>query len=179
MKGFIAVAAGIVTILGFFGLRTVYDLFPHKTDSSDQVPAPSYPVVNQSPEPATSVPSGSTVPAGSEGEARPVEQVHPRVPGTPPPSTSGPEYPFEFTLGDGEQQVLLSGQAAVSAQFNQLGEESFLTLRISIGGETTSHVVLAPGARFTLPVQEAQYYLSLLNLDLSGRTARIRIDRAR
>lgn len=33
MKGGIGVAAGLVTILGFFGLQTIYDLFP---DAKDQ-----------------------------------------------------------------------------------------------------------------------------------------------
>jgi hypothetical protein len=32
MKGGIAVLASLVTILGFFGLRTIYDLFPNVKD---------------------------------------------------------------------------------------------------------------------------------------------------
>lgn len=142
---------------------------------------PHTPPVSTTPEGSEhspSVPPGG-VPQTSEAPARPPEKVPPQsprdiLPSRPPQS----EAPFEFTLRDGEQQVLLSGQASVGVQFNQVGEERFLTLHINAGNEETSHAVLAPGARFPLRIQGAQYYISLLRLDLSGMTARIRIDRA-
>jgi hypothetical protein len=111
--------------------------------------------------------------------ARKSEEILRRSPRpTSPSPTPSPEVPLEFTLENGEQKVLLSGQAAVSAQFNQLGEENFLTLHIAAGGESTPYAALVPGKRLTLRIQEKEYYLSLLRLDLSGKTARIRIDRA-
>jgi hypothetical protein len=115
----------------------------------------------------------------SEVQVRKSEETFPQLPAALPPSTTpSPGTPFEFTLVDGEQKVLLSGRVAVGAQFNQIGEEDFLTLRVNIGDESTPHVVLAPGTHLTLRVQEEQYYLSLVRLDFSSRTARIRIDRA-
>lgn len=86
--------------------------------------------------------------------------------------------PAELALRDGEQAVLLSGQASVGIQFNQVGEESFMTLTINSETGSARHAVLSSGERVAFRVGEKQYYVSILNLDFAGKTARLRIDAA-
>jgi len=96
----------------------------------------------------------------------------------PPRVQKASELPAEFTLGDGEQKVLLSGQASVGIQFNQIGEEQFLTLRINSSEGSDSHPVLSTGARFPFRQGGSEYFVSVLRFDYAARTAVLRVDRA-
>ena len=167
-EGFYTKLAGIAAVLGVI-IAFLAWRYPHTQPLVDAAP--------ESSEYSPPAPPGGA-PETSEAPARPPEKVSPPSPRDIPPNRPPQaEAPSEFTLRDGEQKVLLSGQASVGVQFSQIGEERFLTLHINVGNEETSHAVLAPGARFPLRIQGAQYYISLLRLDLSGMTARIRIDR--
>ena len=87
--------------------------------------------------------------------------------------------PIEFALADGEQKVLLSGQAAVAAEFGKVGEEEFVTIRIHTGQKTENYAVLNPGARFEFSVGKEFFYLSVLRIDAAARQALLRIDHSR
>ena len=91
---------------------------------------------------------------------------------------SASELPAEFTLADGDQKVLLAGQASVGIQFNQIGEERFLTLRINSSEGSANHAILGTGARFRFRQAGSEYYASVLRLDYAAKTAVLRVDRA-
>ena len=97
----------------------------------------------------------------------------------PPPLTAAPapEVPAEFTLANGEQRVLLSGQAAVGVEFNQISGERFFTLRVSDQEGSIPHAVLGSVARFPFRVAGAEYQVSVLAADYDEKTVRLRIDR--
>ena len=84
---------------------------------------------------------------------------------------------MEFSLSDGEQQVVLAGQAGVAAEFGKIGDAEFVTIRINTGGKRESHAVLEAGARFEFTAQDQVFYLSVLMFDSNARTVRLRIDR--
>lgn len=100
-------------------------------------------------------------------------------PGTHPPlpQPRAPEFPLEVTLRDNEQTVFLSGRASVGVQFNQIGEEQFLTVRINTGTKSRSEAVLGGGARLPLLVGNMEYVVSVLGIDYSEKTAHVRVDR--
>ena len=89
---------------------------------------------------------------------------------------SGTELPVEFSLQDGEQKVLLDGQASVAVEFDRVGESEFATVVINVpGSEPTRHAVLSAGARFEFTVNGRRYFLSVVRL--AGETAAMRLDR--
>lgn len=114
------------------------------------------------------------------------EPPEPEPTPSPPESTDRPphteeaasELPAEFTLSDGEQKVLLSGQASVGIQFNQIGEERFLTLRINSAEGSVNHAILGTSARFRFRQGGSDYYVSVLRLDYAARAAVLRVDPA-
>jgi hypothetical protein len=97
----------------------------------------------------------------------------PKAPTPEPPS----KLPVEFSLSDGEQRVVLAGQAGVAAEFGRVGDQEFVTIRIHSGGKRENHAVLEAGARFEFAVQDQVFYLSVLKIDSGARTVRLRIDR--
>jgi len=122
-------------------------------------------------------PSGETgTTVGSAAEEPKKETPSP----LPPRSEMTPrELPAEFTLSDGDQKVLLSGQASVGIQFNQIGEERFLTLRINSSEGSENHPILGTGGRFPFRQAGSEYYVSVLRFDHAARTAVLRVDKAR
>jgi hypothetical protein len=115
--------------------------------------------------------------AGDERQPKRSSQVQVLRP--PRSARAAPDLPTEFMLGDGEQKVLLSGQASVGIQFNQIGEERFLTLRINSSGGSANHAILSTGARFPFRQGGSEYYVSVLRFDYTARTALLRVDLAK
>jgi hypothetical protein len=94
----------------------------------------------------------------------------------PPPHRARPAFPLDFTLRDGEQRTFSDDQASVAAEFNQIGSEDFVTLRVgTTGGESVPHAVLRAGARFPVSVAGSEYSVYVLRVDNSARTVEIRI----
>lgn len=121
-------------------------------------------------------------PSGETGTT--VESTTEETEETPPPDPprserTARELPAEFTLQDGEQKVLLSGQASVGIQFNQIGEERFLTLRITSSGGSENHPVLGAGGRFRFQHAGSEYYVSILSFDSAAKTAVLQVDKVR
>jgi hypothetical protein len=120
----------------------------------------------------------------------PAQTPHPRVEsGEEPhakerrsPTTSSqpvePTLPLDFTLRDGEQRTFLGDQASVAAEFNQVGSEDFVTLRVgTTEGESVPHAVLGAGARFPVRVAGNKYSVYVLSVDKTARTVGVRISR--
>jgi len=85
--------------------------------------------------------------------------------------------PLEFSLSNGEQKVLLAGQASVGVEFNHVGEMDFVTVRInSPGKEPEAHAALSTGARFDLAAGGKEYYVSILSVDQEARRVKLSID---
>jgi hypothetical protein len=102
----------------------------------------------------------------------------PKPPAPPPPTQQATsELPAEFTLSDGEQKVLLSGQVSVGIQFNHIGEEQFLTLRINSSEGSKNQAILGTGGRLRFRNANSEYYVSILRFDNAARTAMLRVDR--
>jgi hypothetical protein len=96
----------------------------------------------------------------------------------PPPRRDPPAFPLDFTLHDGEQRTFLDDQASVAAEFNQIGSEDFVTLRIgTTEGESVPHAVFGAGARFPVRVAQSDYSVYVLSVDKSARTVGVRISR--
>jgi hypothetical protein len=95
-----------------------------------------------------------------------------------PPRPHRPTFPLDFTLRDGEQRTLLGDQASVAAEFNQIGSEDFVTLRVgTTAGESVPHAVLGAGARFPIHVAGNSYSVYVLSVDKTARTVGVRISR--
>ncbi len=109
----------------------------------------------------------------------PGQKLDRQVPVLHPPRSArtAPELPTEFTLSEGEQKVLLAGQASVGIQFNQIGEEQFLTLRINSSEGSENHAILGTGGRFRFQHDGSEYYVTVLRFDYTARTAALRVDR--
>lgn len=56
-RGTIGIAASLVTILGFFGLRTVYDLFPEDGSVAGHIEVPANPITTETGNSVTPSPS--------------------------------------------------------------------------------------------------------------------------
>jgi hypothetical protein len=99
--------------------------------------------------------------------------------GTPaPPRHDRPALPLDFTLHDGEQRTFLGDQASVAAEFNQIGSEDFVTLRVgTTGGESVPHAILGAGARFSVRIAGNSYSVYVVSVDKTARTVGVRISR--
>lgn len=82
----------------------------------------------------------------------------------------------EFELADGEQRVILAGQASVAVDFTSVGEEHLLTLRVATGSESVPYPVLDAGERVSLAVGGKTFYVSVLRIDRAHKTVVLRID---
>ena len=124
---------------------------------------------------------GDTETVTESPEPEPEPTPPPPKPVDRPPRTekAASELPVEFTLSDGEQKVLLSGQASVGIQFNQIGEEKVLTLRINSSEGSENHAIPNTGARFRFREAGLEYYVSVLRFDYAARTAVLRVDKVR
>jgi hypothetical protein len=95
-----------------------------------------------------------------------------------PPHSDPPVLPLELTLRDGEQRTVLGDQASVAAEFNQIGSEEFVTLRVGTAdGESVPHAVLGAGARYPFSLAGSDYSVYVLSVDKAARTVRVRISR--
>jgi len=170
------IAAVLALVLGFLAWRCPY--LPPAPVSVTPESTPEDPRLRPGDAPAGS--SGETKSTNPEPQDSPIKpppregSTEPVLPLKPAPA---PEVPTEFTLSDGEQKVLLSGRASVGIQFNQLGEERFLTLRINSDGAPQVHAILGAAARYSFRVGEAEYQVSLLSADHGEKTASLSIDR--
>jgi hypothetical protein len=114
---------------------------------------------------------------------QPTAPVPPRGTGdaeepSPPPHRDHQALPLDFTLRDGEQRPFLGDQASVAAEFNQIGSEDFVTLRVSTTeGESVPHAVLGTGPPFSVRVAGREYSVYVLSVDKTARTIKVRISR--
>jgi len=127
------------------------------------------------PSPTTNVPSSQEKPPIRAEKQSPPESLTRRSAPTIPHT----EPPWEFGLEDGEQKVILSGRVTLSIQFNNVAGEEFPTLRLSVGDESTPHALLGAGERFKFSSKGRPYYVSVLSIDQSSKTVRIRVDAVR
>jgi hypothetical protein len=95
-----------------------------------------------------------------------------------PPHRDQPVLPLDFTLHDGDQKTFLGDQASVAAEFNQIGSEEIVTLKVgTTEGEPVPHAVLGAGARFPVRVAGNDYSVYVLSVDKTARTLEVRISR--
>ena len=84
--------------------------------------------------------------------------------------------PWELTLADGQQEVILKGQASLALQFNEVAGEEFPTIRVSAGATSIPNPILGAGERIEFSSQGLQYRVSVLSIDHDSRKVRVRID---
>lgn len=168
------VAIGV--LIGAFGVFVNWYYAPGRTGVTDQ-PSPS-------PAPtATHEPSPTPIPP--RHPSTPVDGGSPTsgggtVASPPSPPADAPSLPLEFTLRDGEQRTFLGDQASVAAEFNQVGSENFVTLRVgTTEGGSVPHAILDTdtGARFPVRVAGSEYSVYVLSIDKAARTVGVRISR--
>lgn len=82
----------------------------------------------------------------------------------------------EFDLADGEQRVLCSGRAGISAEFSKVAGVELVSLRVNELDTSTVHAILGSGARVKLRCDETEHYVSILNIDNSSRVIQLRLD---
>ncbi|MEA2604115.1 MAG: hypothetical protein QOF89_5107 [Acidobacteriota bacterium] len=154
----------IGVIVAIIGVAITWYYAPNRA----VVPEVVKPVGTPSPTPVESVPAPSP-------SASPVETVDPPA----PPHRDQPGLPLEFTLHDGDQKTFLEDQASVAAEFNQVGSEEFVTLKVgTTEGEPVPHAVLGAGARYTFRLSGNTYSVYVLSVDKSARTVGVRISRS-
>ena len=88
--------------------------------------------------------------------------------------------PLEFSLSNGEQTVLLAGQATVGVEFNSVGEENLVTVRThSPGREPETRAVLGtnPSDRFDLTAGGKEYSVVILRVDYEAGRVKFQLDR--
>lgn len=93
------------------------------------------------------------------------------------PEPTAPEQPIEFVLRDGQQEVVLDGRVSVAAEFFRFGEMDTATVHLKAEGEeqqNRSSVEQAKRIEFNL--SGVRYAASILEVDSTSRTIRIRID---
>jgi hypothetical protein len=168
-----AILSAIASIAAIFGLiLTLHDR--RETTSSAEMALTSTPA----PEGKTGIPPSGGTPEVNTPEPTPEPPAPPKDRTHPPlPQPRAPEFPLEVTLRDNEETVFLSGRASVGVQFNRIGEEQFLTVRINTGTDSRSEAVLGGGARLPLQVGNTEYVVSVLGIDYSEKTAHVRVDR--
>jgi hypothetical protein len=164
-----AIAAVIGVLVAVIGVAITWYYGQSRVEVTQvtRPPATSPPV-------ATPVISPAPTPTGRHSPPRDGET------GDPPrrPHLDRPALPLEFTLRDGEQQTFLGDQASVAAEFNQVGSEDFVTLRVgTTEGESVPHAVLGAGARFPVRVAGRDYSVYVLSVDKTARTVGVRISR--
>lgn len=162
----------IGVIVAIIGVAITWYYAPNRAVVTEVVK----PVATPSPTPVESVPAPSP-------SASPAETVDPQktVDESPPapPQRKQPVLPLEFTLHDGEQRTFLGDQASVAAEFNQIGSEEIVTLKVgTTEGEPVPHAVLGAGARYTFRLSGNTYSVYVLSVDKSARTVGVRISRS-
>jgi hypothetical protein len=139
--------------------------------------------VTEAPEPFATPPSETAAPTPVPSpSASPAETVTSQetVAESPsaPPHRDPPFLPLEFTLHDGDQKTFLGDQASVAAEFNQIGSQHFVTLKVgTTEGEPAPYPVLGAGARFFVRVAGNDYSVYVLSVDKTARTVEVRISR--
>jgi hypothetical protein len=167
------VREGRFTKIGVFvavvGVAVTWYYAPRRVEVKE---APG-PVATPSPEPTSPVP-GPSPSASTTETAAPVAESP-----SAPPHPDQPVLPLEFTLRDGEQRTFLGDQASVAAEFNQIGNEDFVTLRVGTAeGEPVPHAVLGAGVRYPFRLAGKAYSVYVLSVDKSARTVGVRISRS-
>ncbi len=125
------------------------------------------------------------VPAPSPAP-QPIEPPHEVSPPTDPgkaiatrPRDKGARERFSrsLTLHDGEQEVLLDGQASIGADFTAVGGLRVATLHVgSPGKEISNHAILSAGERFEIHASGRNYYVYVTKLDLAAMTMQVTIE---
>ena len=132
-------------------------------------------VATPSPEPTSPIPEPS--PSASPAKTAPPQETVTESP-SPPPHRDPPDLPLEFTLHDGDQKTFLEDQASVAAEFNQIGSEEIVTLKVgTTEGEPVPHAVLSAGAWFPVRVAGNDYSVYVLSVDKTAHTIGVRISR--
>jgi hypothetical protein len=162
----------IGVIVAIIGVAIAWYYAPNRAVVTEVVS----PVATPSPTPVGPVP----VPSPS---ASPAETVAPRetVDESPsaPPHRDQPGLPLEFTLHDGDQKTFLGDQASVAAEFNQIGSEEVVTLKVgTTDAEPVPHAVLGAGARYPFRLAGNTYSVYVLSVDKNARTVEVRISRS-
>lgn len=87
------------------------------------------------------------------------------------------ERSLHLALAAGQQKVILSGHAALSSEFNQVGEMKVPTLRIQVdGGEPENYPLLNAGGRFEFSAAGGRYVASVESVDLVAETITVQVD---
>jgi hypothetical protein len=167
-----AIATVIGVIVAVIGVTITW----YYAQSRVEVTETPGPVATPSPEPTGPVPGPSPSPS-------PAVIVTPQgtVAESPsaPPHRDPPELPLELTLHDGDQRTFLGDQASVAAEFNQIGSQEIVTLKVgTTEGETVPHAVLGAGERYPFRLAGHTYSVYVLSVDKTARTVGVRISRS-
>ena len=95
---------------------------------------------------ASATPPGQVEEPKETGQQTPPKggSYPPQEPKAPTPEPSS-KLPVEFSLSDGEQRVVLAGQAGVAAEFGRVGDVEFCNDSDPRGREKENHAVLEAG----------------------------------
>lgn len=88
-----------------------------------------------------------------------------------------PAVPINFTLNNGEQRVVLGGQASVAVQFSRVGSIDLATLKLFGDEGSQTQPMLSGGKRFEIKAGAKQYFVTVINLDFQTRQAKLQLDR--
>lgn len=86
--------------------------------------------------------------------------------------------PQEFSLANGEQKILLSGRAGLSAEFTEVSGVGFVTLRVNVDDQSTPYALSHSGERIKFRCAASDYYLSVMSIDNTAEKVQLRVDRA-
>ncbi|HEY6324253.1 MAG TPA: hypothetical protein VJA16_22140 [Thermoanaerobaculia bacterium] len=80
-------------------------------------------------------------------------------------------------LHDGQQQVILDGQASLGADFTRVGEMEVPTLHVTAPGkDAVNYALLGASERFEIEVANRTYSIFVTGRDPAARTVSVRIE---
>jgi hypothetical protein len=65
----------------------------------------------------------------------------------------------------------------VAISFSRVDGESFLSLTVNVGVESTTHAIFGAGDRFKITCNHNNYFVSIGHIDLDAETAQVSLER--
>lgn len=87
--------------------------------------------------------------------------------------------PLAFSLADGEQKIMLEGQASIGTTFNTVDGVDLITLIVnSSGSQSARYPFQGSGHRVEFTLGALSYYVYLQDIDWRSKTVQLRLFRA-
>ena len=158
-------AAAIATIVG-----AIFAILSYVAPIGPAIQPP--PVISSGPvltTPQDEPPGGSP-----QGEEQPPPSRTPKI--APAQSEL---LPLAFSLTDGEQRVVLDGQASIGTAFNTIDGVDLITLIVnSSGSQSARYPFQGSGHRVEFTLDAFSYYVYLQDIDWRSKTVQLRVYRA-